>query len=292
MTDQAIKQQSSNTLAIVKRDTIDVVAKKVREFQQHGEIQFPANYSPENAMKSAWLTLQKMVDKNKRPVLEVCTKSSIANALLNMVIQGLNPAKQQGYFIAYSNKLFFQRSYFGTIASTKMLTGAKDIIAQIVYDDDIFDYEFDKKGCKHIIRHEQILDNIGNNNIRAAYCNIIWPDEYTFLDIMTWDQIKQSWKQSKSKPILESGLISSDSTHGMFTIDMALKTVINHACKYYVNTSNDSGLMIEQIRQFDKEIDAARLESEIEENANKGEILELDEIDDDQFNEDVKSKNE
>jgi len=84
--------QDKNELAIIKRDTVDVVADKVKQFQENGEVHFPANYSPENAMKSAWLTLQNTQDRNKKPALEVCTKDSIANALLDMVVQGLNPA--------------------------------------------------------------------------------------------------------------------------------------------------------------------------------------------------------
>src|SRR5690606_24667209 len=109
----------SKDLALVKKDTVDVVAEKVRQFQERGEIHFPTNYSPENALKSAWLVLQETKDKNGKPVLQSCTKNSIANALLNMVVQGLTPAKQQGYFIAYGQQLVFQRSYFGTMAVTK-----------------------------------------------------------------------------------------------------------------------------------------------------------------------------
>ncbi len=78
-------------------------------------------------MKSAWLILQAAVDKDKKPVLEVCSKNSIANALLDMVVQGLNPAKKQCYFIAYGNGLACQRSYFGTMAVTKQVAGAKEI---------------------------------------------------------------------------------------------------------------------------------------------------------------------
>jgi recombination protein RecT len=126
----------SNQLALVKKDVVDVVAAKVREFQERGEIHFPANYSPENAMKAAWLILQSTFDRNKRPALEICTKDSIANALLDMVIQGLNPAKKQGYFIVYGNQLVFLRSYFGTMAVTKRVTGAKEINANVIYEGD------------------------------------------------------------------------------------------------------------------------------------------------------------
>jgi len=112
-----LANNKDNQLALVKKDTVDIVAAKVREFQERGELDLPPNYSPENAMKSAWLILQNTFDKNKKPVLHACTKDSIANSLLDMIVQGLNPAKKQCYFIAYGNQLVCQRSYFGTMAS-------------------------------------------------------------------------------------------------------------------------------------------------------------------------------
>ena len=44
-----------NTLALIKKDVVDVVGKKVQEFVSRGELHLPPNYSVENAMKSAWL---------------------------------------------------------------------------------------------------------------------------------------------------------------------------------------------------------------------------------------------
>ena len=130
----------ANELALIKRDVVDVVGKKVQEFVSRGELHLPPNYSVENAMKSAWLILQNTFDKDKRPVLQNCTRDSIANALLDMAVQGLNPAKKQGYFIAYGRQLVFQRSYFGTMAITKRVAGAKDIFAELVYKGDEFEY--------------------------------------------------------------------------------------------------------------------------------------------------------
>jgi recombination protein RecT len=274
MADQANQQQPTNTLAIVKKDTVDVVAEKVREYQERKEIVFPANYSPENAMKSAWLALQEAKDSNKKPALEVCTKNSIANALLNMVVQGLTPAKQQGYFIVYGQELVFQRSYFGTMAVTKMLTGAEDIVAQIVYEGDKFEYELDERGRKRLVSHKQSLSNIDNAKILAAYCNIIWSDGRMFMDVMSFEQIKQAWKQSKMKPVNDNGTLKDGSVHKKFTSDMSIKTVVNHACKYYLNTSDDSGLVLEHFRATEEAAEAAALEEEIQTQAN-GEVIDI-----------------
>lgn len=261
---------NTTELALVKKDVVDVVTAKVREFQSHGELHMPANYSPENAMKSAWLILQAAVDKDKKPVLETCTKNSIANALLDMVVQGLNPAKKQCYFIAYGKELVCQRSYFGTMAVTKQVAGAKDIYAQVVYKGDEFQYEI-KKGRKQIVKHVQSIENVSNDNIIAAYCFIEFEDgrpDYT--DIMTIDQIKKAWQMSKMYPIDEkTGEVKATSTHGKYTDQMAIKTVVNRTCKAYINSSDDSSLLINTFNRADDERIEAEVSAEIAENANK-----------------------
>ena len=261
---------NTTELALVKKDVVDVVTAKVREFQSHGELHMPANYSPENAMKSAWLILQAAVDKDKKPVLEVCTKNSIANALLDMVVQGLNPAKKQCYFIAYGKELVCQRSYFGTMAVTKQVAGAKDIYAQVVYKGDEFLYEI-KRGRKYVLKHVQSLGNIDNANIVAAYCIIEFEDgrpDYT--DIMTIDQIKKAWLMSKMYPIDEkTGEVKPGSTHGKYTDQMAIKTVVNRTCKAYINSSDDSSLLIKHFNRSDEERVESDVSEEIEANANK-----------------------
>ena len=261
---------NTTELALVKKDVVDVVISKVREFQTHGELNFPANYSPENAMKSAWLILQTTQDKDKKPVLEVCTKNSIANALLDMVVQGLNPAKKQCYFIAYGKELICQRSYFGTMAVVKQVAGAKDIYAQVVYQGDEFQYEI-KKGRKQIVKHVQSLENVGNDKIIAAYCVIEFGDgQPDYTDIMTMDQIKKAWQMSKMYPIDDkTGEVKPGSTHGKYTDQMAIKTVVNRTCKAYINSSDDSSLLIKHFNRSDEERVEDEVSAEIAENANK-----------------------
>lgn len=258
----------ANELALIKKDVVDVVGKKVQEFVSRGELHLPPNYSVENAMKSAWLILQNTVDKDKRPVLQVCTRDSIANALLDMAVQGLNPAKKQGYFIAYGRQLVFQRSYFGTMAVTKRVAGAKDIFAEVVYKGDEFEYTI-KNGNKYITKHIQRIENVDPDNIVAAYCTIIFDDDRQFTDIMTWAEIQKAWSKSKMNPDKEG------STHKEFAQEMARKTVINRACKRYLNSSDDGSLLMYHVNRADEVAAEAEVEAEIEENANQ-ELIDID----------------
>jgi recombination protein RecT len=259
---------SNNNLALIKKDVVDVVGKKVQEFVSRGELHLPPNYSVENAMKSAWLILQNTVDKDKKPVLQVCSKDSIANSLLDMAVQGLNPTKKQGYFIAYGKQLVFQRSYFGTMAVTKRVAGAKDIFAELVYKGDEFEYEI-QNGNKYITKHVQRIENVDLGNIVAAYCTIIFDDDRQFTDIMTWAEIQKAWSKSKMNPYKEG------STHKEFAQEMARKTVINRACKRYLNSSDDGSLLMQHINRADEVAAEAEVEAEIEENANQ-ELIDIE----------------
>ena len=266
----------TNDLAVVKKDVVDVVARKVQEFIKRGELHLPAGYSPDNAMKSAWLILQNTLNRDKKPVLQVCNKTSIANALLDMVVQGLNPMKKQGYFIAYGDQLVFQRSYFGTMALAKMIDDTiADIVAEVVYEGDTFKYAM-VRGKKEITVHEQALENVNNRKIKAAYCMIIDHDgAIRKTEIMTYDEIKQAWKQSQMNPFDEKGEVKASSTHGKFTADMCKKTVINKACKSIINSSSDSHLLKASMNRSDEIRTETEVAEEIEENANS-EAIDID----------------
>jgi recombination protein RecT len=243
--------------AIVKKETVDVVAEKIRQFKESGELHLPDNYSAENAMKSAWLILQNTVDRDKKPALQVCTKDSIANALLDMVVQGLNPAKKQVYFIVYGNQLSCQRSYFGTMAVTKQVADAKDIYAQVVYAGDEFEYEL-VKGEKVVTKHVQKIENVASDKIVAAYCVVELSDGQKHTDIMTIGQIKKSWAKGKAGPAVQND----------FSEEMAKRTVINRACKPIINSSNDSHLMLETFNRIDSASVEKSAVDEIAEHAN------------------------
>lgn len=256
----------ANAVAVAKKETIDVVEKKVKEFQNQGDLHFPTNYSPQNALKSAWLTLQNTVDRNKKPALEVCTRDSVANALLSMVVQGLNPDKKQGYFIVYGNQLVFQRSYFGTMSVTKRVSGAKSIDAAVIYEGDEVDYQM-TNGRITNLTHKQKFGNIDKEKIIGAYATIVFSKDEVYHELMTIDEIRKAWSKSQMWG-RENQVERKGSTHDEFRQEMAKKTVINRACKKFLNSSDDSSLVIQQFNQQDEAIEEAQAQQEISENAN------------------------
>lgn len=282
------KQELKNTkeekaLAMPQANITDEVLVKIQKFEKNGQIFFPNNYSPENALKNAWLKLQEVKDKNNNLALDTCTKPSIANTLLNMVIQGLNPAKNQCYFIAFGNQLTLMRSYFGSIAVAKQFGEIEDITSEIIYQED--EVETDIENGKTIItKHKRKFGNIDKTQIIGAYATIIYKENVNKKNeslIMTMEQIKMSWKKSKLNPD------GKDSTHSLYTEDMCKRTVINKICKYYINSKDDSNLNLlkEAFETSDEDVKEAEIAYEIKTNANK-EIIDIEtgEIQEEQSN--------
>jgi len=218
----------------------------------------------------AYLVLQETVDRNKLPVLQSCTRVSIVNSLLDMCIQGLNPSKDQCYFIAFGKKLTCMRSYFGSMAIVKNLAGAKDVYGEIIYAGDEFNYEI-KNGNKKVISHTQRFANIDPAKIAGAYCTIVF-DEKEFTEVMDIGQIKKAWKKSKMDPGREG------STHKEFPEEMCKRTVIQRACKRYINSSSDNAILLEALNRTDEISTEEEVSEEIKEKGNK-EVIDIEKVD-------------
>lgn len=258
----------TNQLAIIQKDITDSVNNKLGELQKDGLV-IPQNYNASNALKSAFFKLQEVKDKSGKPALEVCTKDSIANSLLDMTVQGLSPAKTQCYFVVYGSQLQLQRSYFGTQTVLKRLSNVKDIWANVIYKDDVFEYE-NYHGRERLLSHKTSFEN-RDKDILGAYAIVQTADGEEILTVMTKKEIETSWGQSKT----------SQSVHKKFPQEMAKRTVINRAAKAFVNTSDDSDLLIEAVNrstesEYEPQIkdmgDIQEVQKEIEQNANTEEI--------------------
>lgn len=250
-----------------ERNISDNVLARIKEFEQSGDIAFPKNYNYANALKSAQLILSETLDRNNQPVLQTCSKASICNALLDMTIQGLSPAKKQCYFVPFGGKLQLMKSYLGNIAATKRLKGVKDVFANIIYKGDVFEYKLNlETGLIEIEKHEQKFENIGND-ILGAYAVVVRENQPNYVEVMNMQQIKNAWNQGAAK--------GNSQAHKNFADQMAKKTVINRACKNFVCTSDDSDTLIESINRTNEyreedivEATHEEVKEEIKENAN------------------------
>lgn len=218
-----------------QRSLDEQVISNLGRLQEQG-LEMPPGYSPQNALKSAFFELTNNTGGN---LLQMAAnnqemKTSISNALLDMVIQGLSPAKKQCYFIKYGNKVQLMRSYFGTMAVLDRVAGGADITPVVVRQGDEFEVAMD--GPNMVVqKHETKFENL-DNEIIAAYVVIKLANGKETTTVMTKKQIDQSWAKSKMK---------GSGPQKEFPEEMAKRTVINRAAKALINTSNDNDLLVQ-----------------------------------------------
>jgi len=248
-----METQTQKSVEVVKADITKQVLLKIEQYQATGEIRLPKDYSAENALKSAYLVLT----DPKNNLLAKCDKTSVANALLKMVVWGLSPLKKQCDFIAYGDKLDCSIEYTGNIALAKRYGNLKFIKANAIFAGDIFEWEIDAEtGCKRIVKHTQSLESIGSKDIKGAYAVYELNNGIRDVEVMSISQIRDAWNQGAMK--------GNSPAHKNFPDQMSMKTVINRACKLLIRSSDDSVLFDaddESQKDFNKET--------IVENANK-----------------------
>ena len=159
---QTAPTTQSKAIAAMKDELANSVLRRIEELQANGGLVVPKDYAVTNQMNLAWLRISEMLweDSNKvqHPVLEVVTKASVANSLLDMVLQGMDIQKKQGYFIPIKNKasgqleLTFWRSYFGDEKLARA-QGMKKVRSVVVYEGDEFEYMYTEDGEIKITKH-------------------------------------------------------------------------------------------------------------------------------------------
>lgn len=223
--------ENNAQVATVKKDITAQVLAKIDAFQTNGELKLPQDYNVENALKSAYIILSNPKDN----LLAKCAPASVAEALLKMVVYGVSPIKKQCYFIPYADKLECSISYAGNIAIAKRYGKLKSIKGNAIFDGDTFEFEVDNvTGRRKVIKHVQTLDSIGTNKIKGAYAVYELTDGTIDTEVMNISQIQMSWNQGGSK--------GASPAHKNFADQMAIKTVINRACKLLISSSDDSVL--------------------------------------------------
>jgi recombination protein RecT len=270
----------------LQRNVCDEVIARVNKLEQDKMLVLPKDYAVENHLKAAWLILQETVDRNNKPVLEVCTKPSIANCLLDMTLQGLSASKKQCYFVAYGNKLTLMRSYFGTVAIAKRAGNIKtEPIANVVYEGDEFIYEIDPDtGLTRIVKHTQKMENINMQQIKGAYAIVKLANGQTQVTVMSIQQIKAAWAQGRGG--------GNTKAHTNFTDEMCKKTVIGRACKMVINSSDDAWLYDGKRDEMDASAEREEIinQAEQEESADLPEMTDYEDVTAQPATETVKEK--
>lgn len=267
------KEVQENKIIKFEKNIRDSVQNRITELTSAGRLDLPKNYSVGNALNSAWLIIQGVKDSNGQAALQVCTKESIANALLDMAIMGLNPAKKQGYFIVYGNQLTWFTSYFGKCAVVKRLKGIEhEPIATLIYKGDEVELGHNELGEEVVLSHKASWEGKLSGEIVGVYATVMQGDIKRSA-VMTMAEVKEAWTKNPSP--------KNKRDHVEFTGEFAKRTAINRLTKTIIQTSNDDDLLAETIikneyQHYTFEDAEEEVQKEIEMNANTGEILEAD----------------
>ena len=239
---------------------------------KEGKLHLPANYSAGNALKQFQLKVQ---DDEK---LMSCTQASLAKAMLDMCVLGLNISKTQCYCIPYGNKAQLSVSYLGKVAIAKRIDPTiESITGRVVKEGEEFDFDDTPDGYSIIHKHKRTLASMKSKNIEAAYSTICYNDGKPNKSlIMPYERIKQSWAMSTAKPIDNEGNVKPGSTHDKFADDMCIKTVIAAICKPIISTSSDADLFGTTVQSVDLNETAAQADAEAHEKMCSGDFVDVD----------------
>lgn len=226
-----LPSQNNTMMKRMQEETVNNVLERVNAMKEAGELRLPDGYNAGNAMRSAWLYLQTIKTHDKRRAIDVCTKESICNCLLEMCIKGEHP-KQHAYFIPCGNSLEYWERYAGKYMRAKRDTEIAKVNAQVVYEGDEFTYTVDEDGQYQFVSHKTSIGNIDIAKIKSAYAVVINKDGSRHLEIMTIEQIKKAWGQGAARG--QSG------AHTNFTDQMCKKTIIARACKIALDSTSDN----------------------------------------------------
>ena len=207
-----LKQNNNGAVANVK--PADLVINQFGDLIAKGQLEFPKNYNYVSAVKYAALVI------SQTKSLCDCTKSSIAQALSDMALQGLDISKKHGYFIKYANELKFFRSYLGDVAAIMQSGFVKDIKALVVYEGDTFETGI-VNDEEVVLCHQTSFAN-KDNPIIGAYAVAILPEGAKTYCIMTKKEIDKSWAKSTN---------TNNITQRDFPQEMAKRTVIRRLVK-------------------------------------------------------------
>lgn len=238
---------SNNSLASTSKALEQSLLATLTTYASEGKIVLAPNYSVENALKSAFLKMSELKDKNGNLALQTCSSASISQAILDMAIQGLNPSKGQCYFIPTAGKMTLFRSYLGTVSVLMLMR--PDIVsikADVIHQGDTYRIVHTENGDLSIADHTTPSLETLDAPIIGAYAKIMGKDGTLLAScVMTQKEIEASWDQSTNK----GWRTNASDVHRKFPQEMAKKSVLGRACKLLIGASNDSSLIGEAFQR-------------------------------------------
>lgn len=201
--------------------TEEMLIDNVNNFVKNLDI--PKTYDHIRATKSFGLALANVKG------IENVSLASVYQALNEYINKNYDISRNQCALIVYDGKLKLQRQYKGTKALAKQVDKTiVEIYSSAIYKGDVVNIK--KIMGRTIIDHQTKFENIKDSNVIGAYATVVRNIDGKLEEdneIMTIEQITQSWSMSKT------GM----NVHKKFPSQMSRKTVLNKLCGDIVDSS-------------------------------------------------------
>lgn len=241
--------------SINQKNVSDIIINQFSALAERGELKFPKNYNVGNELKLAYLQITQDAKKMS------CNPNSIAQALMDLVLLGLQIEKTQAYFITYGNQLKLFKSYFGEVACMEqadlVVPGSTNAI--VIYKGDEVVEEI-INGQRVIVSHKTNFLN-RDNEILGAYAITTLKNGTIKYEIMTKKEIDKSWSKTTN---------ANNKVQAEFPQEMAKRTVLRRLSKMVFNTSAPAS--VEQanfINQYNQVSNREYIDAVDEETKNK-----------------------
>lgn len=186
-------------------------------------LEMPKTYDHIRATKSFGLALANVKDIDK------VSLASVYQALNEYINKNYDISRNQCALIVYGDKLKLQRQYKGTKALAKQVDKTiVEIYSSAIYKGDVVNIT--KIMGRTIVNHQTKFENIKDSSVIGAYATVVRNINGKLEEdneIMTIEQITQSWSMSKA------GM----NVHKKFPTQMSRKTVLNKLCGDIVDSS-------------------------------------------------------
>lgn len=174
---------------LVKQESIQSLLKKM---EPQMALCLPKHLSPSRLARIALTCLR------QNPKLQQCDPTTFIAAIMQAAQLGLEPGVLgQCYLIPYGNECQFMPGYRGLIDLARRSGNIVSIVARVVYENDLFNYEY---GLQEKLEHKPALDNKGK--IIAFYAVAILKDGGHQFEIMSKnevDKIRDTYSKAKNK---------------------------------------------------------------------------------------------
>lgn len=182
------------------------------EAKKQFKLALPRHLTPDRFVRIALTAL------NRTPKLMQCKKESIIQCLLDLSQLGLEPDGRKAHLIPYGDQCTLIIDYKGLVDLARRSGDIADIHADVVYENDSFDYSFGSEGK---LIHKPALKDRGE--IIAVYSFVRLKDGSSSYEVMNREEVKAIQERSKAKT---SGPWKTDWN------EMAKKTVFRRHSKW------------------------------------------------------------